>query len=95
MPDREITPGFVLSRHAGWEIARRGLDLGLVQEVLRAAEQVVTIRPGRVVFQSRHFLGLPPKQYLVRVVVDIDREPAVVVTAYRTSRIAKYWSGGS
>jgi hypothetical protein len=28
---------------------------------------------------------------LVRVFVDVDRKPAEVVTAYRTSRIAKYW----
>lgn len=28
--------------------------------------------------------------YLVRVFVDVDRTPAVVVTAYRTSKIDKY-----
>jgi hypothetical protein len=29
--------------------------------------------------------------YLVRVVVDIDRRPAEVVTVYRTTRVNKYW----
>jgi hypothetical protein len=29
--------------------------------------------------------------YLLRVVVDVDRRPAEVVTAYRTSRVSKYW----
>jgi hypothetical protein len=33
----------------------------------------------------------PPKMYLVRAFVDIDRKPAEVVTAYRTSKISKYW----
>ena len=33
----------------------------------------------------------PEVNYLVRVVVDVDRNPAEVVTAYRTSKIAKYW----
>jgi hypothetical protein len=28
---------------------------------------------------------------LPEVVVDVDRQPAEVVTAYRTSRIARYW----
>jgi len=28
---------------------------------------------------------------MVRVVVDVDREPNEVVTAYRTSKIEKYW----
>lgn len=27
----------------------------------------------------------------MRVFVDVDREPAEVVTVYRTSKIAKYW----
>jgi hypothetical protein len=29
-------------------------------------------------------------QYLLRVLVDVDRAPPEVVTVYRTSRIAKY-----
>ncbi|GAG48402.1 unnamed protein product, partial [marine sediment metagenome] len=29
--------------------------------------------------------------YLIRVFVDGDRKPAEVVTAYRTSKIDKYW----
>lgn len=36
-------------------------------------------------------MGEGARMYLVRVVVDIDREPAEVVTAYRTSKISKYW----
>jgi hypothetical protein len=31
------------------------------------------------------------RRYLVRVFVDVDRSPAEVVTAYRTSKIDKYW----
>jgi hypothetical protein len=48
------------------------------------------VRPGRDVFQSKVLLGDPPREYLVRVFVDVDRQPAEVVTVYRTSRIAKY-----
>jgi hypothetical protein len=29
--------------------------------------------------------------YLIRVLVDVDRRPAEVVTVYRTGRIEKYW----
>jgi hypothetical protein len=31
------------------------------------------------------------KVYLVRVSVDVDREPPAVVTAYRTRKVEKYW----
>ena len=27
----------------------------------------------------------------VRVIVDVEREPVVIVTAYRTSKVEKYW----
>jgi hypothetical protein len=35
--------------------------------------------------------GPEGRTYLVRVFVDLDRRPPEVVTAYRTSRIGKYW----
>jgi len=44
----------------------------------------------RWVYQSR----LPSedgKMYLLRVVVDEDETRAVIITAYRTSKIEKYW----
>ena len=46
---------------------------------------------GRVVLHSRVEMGSPAKMYLVRVFVDVDRNPPEVVTVYRTSRISKYW----
>jgi hypothetical protein len=30
--------------------------------------------------------------YLLRVVVAEDEQPHVIITAYRTSKIEKYWS---
>ena len=36
-------------------------------------------------------MGATGQEYLVRVFVDIDRDPAELVTVYRTSKIGKYW----
>ncbi len=88
----EAPPGFVVTPHAANEMRRRGIDASFVRQVLTAPGQRVAVRPGRVVLQSR--FEIEGKWYLVRVFVDIDREPAEVVTAYRTSKIAKYWSSG-
>ncbi len=44
-----------------------------------------------MILQSRIERGDPPKLYLIRAFVDVDRQPAEVVTAYQTSRVAKYW----
>jgi Domain of unknown function (DUF4258) len=87
----EPLEGFVITEHAAFELQRRGIARETVHRVLTAPEQRHEVRPGRDVFQVRISLAEPPKTYLVRVFVDIDREPAEVVTAYRTSKIDKYW----
>jgi hypothetical protein len=82
---------FVISGHARLEMQRRDVTDDMVQQVVAAAEQLFPVRDGRVVLQSRVTMGTPTKMYLVRVVVDIDRRPAEVVTVYRTTRVNRYW----
>lgn len=81
-----------ISEHASEQSSRRGLSDSTVLEVARAPEQRVVVRPGREIRQSRITMPAEGKLYLVRVVVDIGPQTQTVVTAYRTSRIDKYWS---
>jgi len=81
---------YVLTPHASREIARRGLSLATIRTVLTAPEQRIEVRPGRAVLQSR-IADAAGRAFLVRVFVDLERRPAEIVTAYRTSRVAKYW----
>ena len=87
----EPIPDFVLTDHARFEMGRRGLAEDAVVAVLRQPEQRWELRPGRHVLQAKTSAGEPPKAYIVRVIVDIDEVPAAVVTAYRTSKLSKYW----
>ena len=48
-------------------------------------EQPHTIVKSRLRFEDG-------KMYLLRVVVDEDERPPVIITAYQTSKIEKYWS---
>ncbi len=80
----------VLTDHAREQLARRGLDEREVRRVLAAPDDVEPVRSGRVVAQKVLPLGEPARDYLVRVFVDIDRVPPEIVTACRTSKIAKY-----
>lgn len=80
-----------LTDHAKLEMARRDISEAQVAMVLRSPEQSEPIHAGRAVYQSRFDLGDPPTTFLIRVFVDHDRSPADVVTAYRTSKIQKYW----
>ncbi|HEV8614564.1 MAG TPA: DUF4258 domain-containing protein [Methylomirabilota bacterium] len=90
MPSERIQD-FVISDHARFEMERRGIADDLVQKIVASAEQRLPVHEGRVVLHSRVMMGTPPRMYLVRVVVDIDRWPAEVVTVYRTTKVDRYW----
>ncbi|MCQ3923410.1 MAG: hypothetical protein DPW12_04280 [Rhodocyclaceae bacterium] len=82
---------FTLSEHAEAEMARRQIPLAWVESTMRSPEQVVQGTLNRKVYQSR--IESDGRTYLVRLVVEDWREPPVIVTAYRTSKIEKYWRG--
>jgi hypothetical protein len=82
---------YIFTEHALAEMGRRGISKDEVETVLVRPEQGEAVRQGRAVYQSKLRLGDPPKEYLLRVFVDIDRSPPEIVTAYRTSKIEKYW----
>ena len=77
--------------HGRQQLRVRGIPVSLVDLTLRNPDQRLPVRAGREVFQRR-FVELPGAVYsLVRVFVDVDRTPPEVVTAYRTSKVGKYW----
>jgi hypothetical protein len=80
---------YIITDHAATEMKRRDLSAQTIDGVLGRPDQRLEIRAGRVVLQSRRQES--GSEYLVRVFVDVDRKPAEVVTAYRTSKVLKYW----
>jgi hypothetical protein len=81
---------YIIKDHARFEMGRRGITEEQVRSVLSAPQQAEAVRPGRRVYQSRIIMPAG-REYLLRVFVDIDRDPAEVVTVYKTSKVAKYW----
>jgi hypothetical protein len=81
-----------LSSHARHQAQRRGIPEDVLLSVAREPEQVLWVSANREIRQSRIvFLGRD-EPYLVRVVVDRLADDELIVTCYRTSRLAKYWS---
>ena len=80
----------VITNHAAVQMRRREIDVADVRAILHDPEQVLEVRPGRVVLQSR--VMVDNRSQLVRLFVDVDESPVRVVTVYRTSKIDKYWS---
>lgn len=74
----------IITAHAADQMRRRQVSEADVRAVLATPEAVLEVRPGRVVVHG--MIG----EYLLRVFVDVDRTPAEVVTAYRTSKLDKY-----
>jgi hypothetical protein len=82
---------FRLSRHAEEEMVRRQLPRQLVEATLQNPEQRLARPEGKQIFQSR-YRSEDGRIYLLRAIVNMGKEPAVVVTVYRTSKLDKYWS---
>ncbi len=80
----------IISKHAAEELARRGIPQETLQAVLDAPEQKVPGHGGITCYQSK--VTFDGKSCLLRAMVDAAKQPPVVVTVYRTSKIAKYWS---
>jgi Domain of unknown function (DUF4258) len=71
------------------KMAQRGIDETWVREALLAPEQVVEGHGGRQVAHKR--LMIADKEHLLRIVYEETATTLVVVTAYLTSAIARYW----
>jgi hypothetical protein len=68
---------------------RRAILSDLLRQVMDTLEQIVPEQGGLVAYQSR-FVFPDGAEYLLRAIV-AERQPRLVVTVYRTSRVAKYW----
>ena len=69
---------------------RRKISKSLLEVVLEQPQQIVNEYGGKKSYQSKINFG-GGKIYLLRVIVDDTMEPALVITAYYTSKIEKYW----
>jgi len=74
----------IITGHARSQMARRQISEQELRQMLNNPEEILSVREGRVVAQGMS------RDYLLRVFVDVDRDPPEVVTAYRTSNIDKY-----
>ncbi len=74
--------------HARFEMRRRGISDTEVEAAVRNPEQVLPAKKGRQVMQSKVGAG---GHLLLRVVVKAEPAAYVVVTAYLTNKVAKYW----
>ena len=81
---------FTLSGHAQKQLAERCIPRDVLEAVLETPQQVVPAHGGLRAYQSQFELQRG-RIYLVRAIVADDAEPPIVVTVYRTRKVAKFW----
>jgi len=81
----------VISDHARFEMERRQIPEESLRQVAMGPDQVVSSRRGRTVYQSLVSDSVSGSPMLLRVVIEEREDSLLVVTAYKTSKVEKYW----
>ncbi len=68
---------------------RRGIPEGWIRETVESPEQVMEGYGGRNVAHRKYLKD--EKEYLLRVVYERQEETVIVITAYLTSQLERYW----
>ncbi len=80
---------YIFSKHALERIEERGIPMQVVLAVINNTENLI-IEEEKVIHQSIvNFEG--EGEYLVRVFVNTIKQPPVVITVYKTSKLDKYY----
>jgi len=74
------------------KLGKRRISVEWVKETIRNPEQIVEGHGGREVAQRRY--KIRGKEYLLRVIYERRGNEYVIITAYLTSQIGRYWKGG-
>ena len=80
---------FILLRHLKEQAKEREIDIKIIEAALSNPEQIVPKPTGLKVAQNKFFDK--NKEYVIRVVFREEKDLRVEITAYKTSKIKKYW----
>ena len=71
------------------KLERRGIPEDWIRETINSPSQVVEGYGGRKVAHKKYVIE--DKEYLLRVIYEEKEELNVILTAYLTSQIMRYW----
>ena len=83
----------IFSKHAKEQMIRRGINLDVVLSVVSQPEMIITDDedPAIIIYQS--LIEENGQMFLLRVFVNREKQPNVIVTLYKTTKISKYYEG--
>ncbi len=80
-----------ISKHAREQMKKRGISEEMVFEIVQSPDQEISEYFDKKIYQSIKYFEKDKKEFLVRVFVNIIKQPNLVITVYRTTKIEKYW----
>lgn len=84
----------VISELAQFEMIRRQISEEMVRNVAQHPQQTIELSSKRTVCQNRYYNMVEGKQLLLRVICEERNGTFFIITAYKTSKIEKYWKRG-
>ena len=81
----------VIKEHARFEAWRRGITEEFIRFVIKNPQQKLSAKNERIIIQNRYYDKIENKEMLIRVIGVETSEEFIIITAYKTSKINKYW----
>jgi len=84
----------VFTDYARFEMQRRRIDEAQIRALLAHPQQSIPGRKGRIIVQGKYEDHVEGKEMLLRVITERVGKEVRIITAYKTSKIGKYWVEG-
>ena len=81
---------FEFSKHALEQLKQRDINISIANKVLKHPDQILNSEDKKV-YQS--VIQEKGKNYLIRIFVNDYKDPNLIITVYKTSKIDKYYEG--
>lgn len=78
---------YILLKHAKEQLERRGIDASQIDDIIK---HPVSVAEEDSLWVYQKTIHEENRNYLYRVFVNKTKEPNLVVTAYKTSKLSKY-----
>ena len=83
----------IFSEHAREQMSRRGINYRTVLMVVSQPDQTIVDHeePTIIIYQS--LIKEDNQMFLLRVFVNREKQPNMIITLYKTTKISKYYEG--
>ncbi len=78
---------YIFSKHAFDQLKNRNIEENLVKKIIKNPDKIIDYDDCIKIYQSKIKAG---KTYLIRIFINTCKEPIVIITVYKTSKVEKY-----